>query len=249
MRLFPASPRRRRHVAWLGALGAAAGAVALLIVLFPSPDQVEETAPLEPGGWVPAPQEQVEPSQDATAHALAVAADFVRTAVARRNVGSSWELVTPRFRLGFTRKAWAKGEIPVVPFPVDVARWRLEYSLRNELGFEVALFPPKQSDQRATVFDVGMLAVGSGSDRHWLVDYFSPGPVGSAPSPGTLRPSNLPDLGTRSTGSGSRLSSTWLILPFGVLGLALLVPLCFGIVHWYRGYRARRAYAAGTGRS
>ena len=105
---------------------------------------------------------------------------------------------------------------------------------------EVALFPPKRSDQRATVFDIGMLAVGSGSDRHWLVDYFSPGPVGSAPSPGTLRPSNLPDLGTRSTGSGSRLSSTWLILPFGVLGLALLVPLCFGIVHWYRGYGPAR---------
>ena len=205
MRLFPASPRRRRRLAWLGALGAAAGAVALLIVLFPSPDKVEETAPLEPGGWVPAPQEQVEPSQDATAHALAVAADFVRTAVARRNVGSSWELVTPRFRLGFTRKAWAKGDIPVVPFPVDIARWRLEYSLRNELGFEVALFPPKQSDQRATVFDIGMLAVGSGSDRHWLVDYFSPGPVGSAPSPGTLRPEQ--PAGPRHTVHGQRVEA------------------------------------------
>ena len=181
MRLYPASPRRRRRLAWLGAVAAAAGAVVLLIFLFPSPERVK-TEPLQPGGWVPCARAGGPPSQDATNHALAVAADFVRTAVARRNVGSSWDLVTPKFRSGFTRDTWAKGDIPVVPFPVDATKWRLEYSFEDELGFEVALFPPRQSDVRATVFDVGMLAVGSGNDRHWLVDYFSPGPVGGAPS-------------------------------------------------------------------
>ena len=248
MRPYPASPRLRRRLAWLGAVVAAAGAVVLLIYLFPSPERVE-SEPLRPGGWVPAPQREVEPSQDATTHALAVAADFVRTAVARRNVGSSWDLVTPTFRTGFTRKAWAKGDIPVVPFPVDATKWRLEYSWEDELGFEVALLPPPKSDVRATIFDVGMRAVGSGDDRHWLVDYFSPGPVGMAPAAAApVRPGNLPNLGSRTSTGDSRLNTKWLILPFGVLALALIVPLGFGTFQWYRGYKARRAYASGQGR-
>ena len=56
-----------------------------------------------------------------------------------------------------------------------------------------------------------------------------------------------PAAATRRTTTGdSRLNTKWLILPFGVLALALFVALAFGTFQWYRGYKARRAYAAGA---
>ena len=54
----------------------------------------------------------------------------------------------------------------------------------------------------------------------------------------------LPDLGARTTDtSKARLGAAWLAVPFGVLALALLVPLAFGVVTWRRNRAAERAWA------
>ena len=42
---------------------------------------------------------------------------FVNHAVKRQNVGASYDDVTPRYRLGMTRAEWAKGSLPVFPYP------------------------------------------------------------------------------------------------------------------------------------
>src|SRR4029077_11489384 len=92
--------------------------------------------------------------------ALAVVTRFLYTAVARKHVDRSWNLVAPEFRAGFTPKQWATQDIPVVPFPVQSARWRLEFSDERGVGFSVAAFPTKESHQRAQVFLVGLHTIG-----------------------------------------------------------------------------------------
>src|SRR5688500_8243978 len=58
-----------------------------------------------------------------------VAGRFVLTAVARKDELSSWNLVHPTLRAGFTKREWARGEMPIAPFPVasvDEARFSVD---------------------------------------------------------------------------------------------------------------------------
>ena len=64
---------------------------------------------------------------------------FVATAVRRHDVAASFDLVTPQERGGMTRAAWAKGDIPVYPYPARGASWHgwtLDYALPKEVAFE-----------------------------------------------------------------------------------------------------------------
>ena len=49
---------------------------------------------------------------------VSVAKQFVKTAVARDHPERAYEIVNADMRGGMTRKQWAKGDIPVVPYPV-----------------------------------------------------------------------------------------------------------------------------------
>ena len=40
----------------------------------------------------------------------------------------------------------------------------------------------------------------------------------------------------------SRLSAAWLLIPFGLLSLILIVPIGVVSVSWYRGHREARAF-------
>ena len=179
--------------------------------------------------------------------ALLVVTRFLYTAVARKHVDRSWNLVAPELRAGFTPKQWATQDIPVVPFPVQSARWRLEYSDERGVGFSVAAFPTKASHQRAQVFLVGLHTIGKAKRQHWVIDYWEP-----SPSQGFQMVSG------ESTGAGggfldqtspnvmasgkSAESAAWWLLPLGLLSLVIIIPLLIASVNLYRGYRAERAY-------
>src|SRR5205823_13911239 len=69
---------------------------------------------------------------------------FVATAVRRHDVAASYDLVTPQERGGMTRAAWAKGDIPVYPYPARGTSWHgwtLDYALPKEVAFELVLVP------------------------------------------------------------------------------------------------------------
>jgi hypothetical protein len=84
-----------------------------------------------------------------------------------------------------TRDEWRDGDIPVVPYPVDDARWKFDYSYTDEIGLQVAVFPEAGEEVRPMVFNMSLRAVGAGTKRHWLVDSWSPrgGGGGSARRP------------------------------------------------------------------
>ena len=177
--------------------------------------------------------------------ALVVITQFLYTAVARKHVDQSWNLVAPELRAGFTRKQWATQDIPVVPFPVQSARWRLEYSDERGVGFSVALFPTKSSHQRAQVFLVGLHTIGNVNRRHWVVDDWQAAPsqglqMVSGPGGGAGGLLEQTSANVHLSGKSSE-SAAWLLLPLGLLSLVIIVPLLIGGVNWYRGYRADRA--------
>ncbi len=245
-----ASPRMRRRFGWLSIALVLAGCVGVLIVLMPGREQSASGPTESTGGYVPPqPEKSVRMSNRQLVAPLQVAARFIDTAVARKNVAASWGILSPTFegRGGYTKQSWAKGDIPVQSFPVSRAKWDLEHSFRNEVGLLVALFPPKGSDYRATVFKIDLRAFGKGTHRRWLVDYF--GPIGTqninvAPGGAAPRTGGLPDLNPQGrTGPAGRLNRAWIIVPIGILGMAVLFPIGFALTNVYRGKRAEREFA------
>lgn len=240
-----ASYRWRRRLAWLTATAVlVAGAVAVGI-------KWPNTAPKEPAvSNVPlnidySPPKTVRLKGRDKALALAVASRFIDTAVARKDIDSSWSLVAPEFRAGFTRKQWNSGDIPVVPYPVREARWKLDYSDVEGVGFEMALIPTKRSHMQAQVFLIGLHTLGAGKRRHWVVDSWQSAPTsgsstvsaGGGGGSGSVLAQVTPRLSAAS--SAPRESAAWLLLPVGLLSLIVLLPLGIACVNWYLGHRAR----------
>jgi hypothetical protein len=238
----------RRRLAWTGAFILLAGLVAGLIVAFPGPGP-RAADKLSPGGTLVKPEV---PAAFAPRHqqVLFIAQRFIATAVARNHVEDSWELVCPEMKQGYTKTSWSKGDIPVVPFPVDVGKWHVSYSFKEEIDLQVALFAKPKAKLNPVVFDLTVHPCGKQAGKRWLVSSFIPTPsasgdFGSSVSTATKKgpnkyvpfaigvnpPSPLPH----------HASSTWLFLPGGIVGGTILIVLgALGI----RSVRGRRAYAA-----
>ena len=181
--------------------------------------------------------------------AFKTALKFVNTAVARRHVEDSYDLVSPDLRAGISEATWAKGEeIPVVPYPAVEARVRVDYSFRNELGLSLMLVPTAASKLTPMTFNMDMTAQGNGTDRHWLVSSWTPSGVRNAPTGGgdsgggvlggtSLAPQNA-------EGLESPLGAAWIIAPLVLLGGVLLVPIVIGVRSWRANRRAVRDYEA-----
>jgi hypothetical protein len=180
--------------------------------------------------------------------ALDTALKFVNTAVARRHVEDSYALAAPDLRGGLTRSQWARGEIPVIPYPATEARVRVDYSFRNELGLTLLLVPTSTSKLNPMSFNMDMTASGTGLERRWLVSSWTPSGTPAAPTVGgggdgdgalgtNLAPQNT-------EGLDSPIGAGWIIAPIALLGAVLLVPIIVGIRSWRENRRAMRDYEA-----
>jgi hypothetical protein len=240
-----ASYRWRRRLVWLTLTAIVVAAAVGVALKWPN------TAAKEPGvSNVPlhfdySPPKSVRLKLHDKVVALAVTRRFIDTAVVRgKNIDESWSLASPEFRAGFTRKQWDSGNMPVVPFPVQEARWKLDYSDVQGVGFQIALIPTQGSHLRAQVFLVDLHAVGAGKQRRWLIDNWQSAPSGGSQTVGLGGGSGgvLSQVTPRLSPLGQRrLSAAWLLVPFGLLSLIVLVPLGIVSVNWYRGHRALRA--------
>lgn len=216
----------------------------MVVLTWTGSDEVPVTE--EPGLALPDEPQQVSFDEDRRQAVLGVAARFVGTAVARRHVERSWSLVVPALRKGYTRTAWAGGNIPVIPYPVGEARWRFKYSYPNEVGLEVALFPRRQADVDAVVFELGLRRLKLDGRRRWLVESFTPSEIAMGPRRAPAGGfQGLPQIDREPAGT-SAASATWLIVPFALLGLAVAAAVGLGARSWYRGRRAVRLYERQT---
>jgi hypothetical protein len=246
------SPRRRRRLAWgTGVLGLVAGLIAVGVLW---PNTAEKVpSKLEPGkAQVYHAPKPVALTRTSRALALTTAANFVKTAVARQNVDRSWTLVSPALKAGFTREEWRHGDIPVVPYPVAQARWKLDYSYTDAVGLQVLLYPQAGSGMRPNLFVMELKPSGDAKHRRWLVDSWTPSGVAN---PALQAPASTPGGGGGGEAAGlqsldpgvvgqgeSRLGAAWLVVPIALLAIVPLVLAVFGVRSWRRSRRAERAY-------
>jgi hypothetical protein len=227
--------------------GVVGGALAIGFI-WPNTAPPENTKPTCGPIKIAAPPKKVPLKVRERAAALAVASRFIDTAVARKNVDCAGGLVTPTLRAGYTRKQWDTANLPgIPPFPVAEARWRLQFSDEKGIGFTMALFPTKASHQQAQVFMIGLHKVGAGNHRHWLVDNWQAAPTtasqvasGGAGSAGGVLDQVTPRV--TSTSAKAKESPIWLLIPVGLLSLALLIPAGIAGTNWYRDRRARALF-------
>ena len=236
-----ASPRFRRRAFRAGLLLAVVAAGLLVSIFYWETATLVETPPHGRADLYVPPI----PAKLAAAErreVIATAARFVETAVKRDHAERAYELAGPNLRNGTTLAHWRDGDIPVVPYPVDDARWKFDYAYTDEIGLRVAVFPQTGAEARPMVFDMSLRAVGAGAARRWLVESWSPrggGASGPRPSPADGSPFRI---AAPPASASTRLGAAWLLVPAGLVALVLVVPATLLIVELLRSRRAQRAY-------
>ena len=181
------SPRFNRLLLWVGVVVLAAGALALVVTLMksnaggnanPSPGfhptlPAKQTPLTNSSGVRIRTYEQLDPQMHSTIN------KFIATIVARKNIPASWSVVSPSLKQGYTRAQWDRANnLPVVPYPgVDThhINFYLDYASTNQILVEVGLSGIKgKTTSRPTTFQLELVPVGSGANKHWLVDYWMP---------------------------------------------------------------------------
>jgi hypothetical protein len=173
---------------------------------------------------------------------MKVAAAFVNTAVRRKHVDRSFDLATPALRSGYTRTSWAKNDIPVQPYPLDFAKYRLKGSFTDSVWLQVAVFPDHSHNQvPSAVFDLVLKPTGTGTARHWLVDSWAPAGYEGIPSAPLGQQTSARAAGQVIEYKGA-LSGAWLFVPLSAFGLGVLLLAVLGVRGWWRNSRAVKRY-------
>jgi hypothetical protein len=167
---------------------------------------------------------------------MAVMSRFIKTAVARKQLDTAYDMTLPELRGEMTRKQWRTGNIPVVPFPaVGIYDMVLDYSYEGDVAYDVAVIGNRGGIK---TFLIEMKQAGRGNHASWKVAAWVPKGVGGGSTPVAER---HPEPAAPAKFRG-KLSAAWLLVPFSVLGMILLVPAALGVRNWREGRRALKAY-------
>jgi hypothetical protein len=166
---------------------------------------------------------------------------FVLHAVRHENPGAAYDLVSPKFRAGMSRKEFVRND-PAYPYPARGRHfpWSLDYVDSNEVGGSLLLQPDRRAskNQGPLLFDLIVI-------RHqgrWVVDSLIPKVIFGPPHKPKVR--SVLDYSPTGSGSGSgpthdpsRINGAYIIIPFAVFGAFLVALVGWGIVRWYRDRR------------
>ena len=169
-RRYLESPRAQRRVLGVGVGVFVVGAAALVFVFFrntghPLPNKASKE---------PASISKLQPTVPVDPEMVIVMRKFIATAVARKNLDQAYAIVGPDLRGGLTLAEFEKGDIPVVPYPVDNVehvQYTIDYSHPNQAALEVGLTPDAgHPGVRRLTFFIGFNKIGG----HWVVNYWAP---------------------------------------------------------------------------
>ncbi len=239
-----ASPRRRRTLARAAMFLAVAGAAAFGVTRLTLNQSVHTKEAFQPGKPVVTEQKPVPLAKADRRKIGETLVAFVRDGVAQRDLTSAYGLVTPAFRGGTTRAQWRKGASPVYVYPAVTRavskQWRVDYSYRGEVGVALMLSSTRPRKIGQIIFHAE-LRERRGS---WLVDSFAPmatfTPIGVGRQHETGPADYTAGSRTELRADEAALSLLWIVVPVGILGLVLLVPLGFVLVSRLLDRRAAR---------
>ena len=231
------SPRRRRRLGW-AALAAALGGVAVAVaVLFPNTADVVESPRSNVPATVVVPRKQVPLTPKDKAELVALGKRFVQAAVLRKNPGDAWAIASPALRQGTSHDMWREGAIPVTPYPVATARWRLRYSYPDEAAFEVWV-AARSRNLIPMVFGLTLVRDDGKRNGPWLVDSWAPSPsnaLGQGPVYRDAMPNPFAPTPRVSATTSPLLLFAPLLLLAGGMGLVGVMVLR----EWLAGRRVR----------
>lgn len=104
--------------------------------------------------------------------------DFIKTAVARKDLAHAYTIVSPDLRGRMSLSQWMTGNIPVVQYEaenVDTAAFVPVYHYDTSALFNVDLIPVGHTQTRPELlFSIGLKRAGDKKTGRWLVDYWQP---------------------------------------------------------------------------
>jgi hypothetical protein len=241
-----ASPRRRRRLAWAGALAGLAVVVAFAVKALPGAEpEPPETWSNERAVDVLANEKLVKVKARDRAEINATLDRFVPAAVARKNPAAAYAVSTPNLRRQATARQWRTGDIPVHPFPARGKRfhgWTVNYAMRHHVSLDLLVMPDLRKELRPIAFTIDMQKVKG----RWLVDavlpiaVFAPLPPQGNRGP-VISTYDLVPTGVRGGASTrSRLSHAWFVVPFALVGGGLLLVAGLAVRSAFRDRRIRQ---------
>ena len=168
---------------------------------------------------------------------------FVFHAVRHKNPAAAYDLVSPTFRAGMSRAEFARKD-PAYPYPARGRHypWSLDYVEPNEVGGSLLLQPSRKGEQEAwsdplrPARDQASGTLG-GRVAHPEGDLRAPQQAQGSFGAGLL----AAEPGDGPTYDRSRISGTYIVIPFAAFGALLLGLACWGVVRWYRDRRIASA--------
>jgi hypothetical protein len=158
---------------YVAALVFVAGGIAFLIAYYGNTSHVTHPG-TRPGK--PVDLSKNPPTVPVPKKARLVAAEYIVSTMARKNLAKSWTLTHPSLKQGYTRKEWLTGNIPVQFYPasaVDAASFKVQYSHPNDVLLDVYIFS-KDKNVKTQSFFIELKPVGAGAAKQWKVSYVAP---------------------------------------------------------------------------
>jgi len=227
------SPRLRRRILWITGIVAAIVAVVVAIDLLPTHsaavEQQEPTVAATPTTEQPVqatgePRTVKPPRQELNALLDA----FVPAVIARKNLARGWDLVTPDAR--GSRRDWMHGNTQFQRYDARIEQyhgWTVNYSYPGDVGFDLFV-APRDPKNISMAFRGEAKKVGG----KWRIAVFYPQatfqPAGKKAA--VFADTDLQPSATSAAAASGRLSAAWLLLPGGILALALVGGVGFAAV-------------------
>ncbi|HEY6962837.1 MAG TPA: hypothetical protein VI408_13190 [Gaiellaceae bacterium] len=172
---FLSSPRnqRRLFIVSIGVFVVGLGAFLAVVVFRGTGNRFTDTFSNQPAKLAkPDPKAPLQPQE------IAIARKFIKTAVARQDLGAAYAIVHPDLRGMMTKKQWETGDIPVIsyhPQNADTAKFIVDYSNQRSALLEVDLVAKPGTETRPhLLFFIGLKRQGDRAKGRWLVSYWEP---------------------------------------------------------------------------
>ena len=239
-----ASPRFRRRLLWLGG-GSCVTAVVLLVSIQLGNTGHSQATPIDKTkrAWVYRAPTHMRLTKRDRIDLFTASSRFVRTAVARKQLDSAWEMLGPEMKAGQTRKSWDSGFNNVVPFKADaIEAWDILYAYKDDVALDLSLVSGRRDGDNWAGKTFTLELKRDPSSHRWLVASWVPKGVGGGGTLSVNRRSGPPPPAVT-----AHISTRWLFLPGVFLGGLLLVLGAAGVRSVVRSRRASRRYAEALG--